>query len=99
MSAFLTETVEALALLSLGSAAVALLPVGGLAGRAVFQWSRLLWLGLGLVVYTLLFALLLPVGSLIRTGQSTLVLVIGALGFAAVSVCLWLWERYVEPSR
>lgn len=99
VSVFLTEAVRSVALLALGSAAVALLPIGGLAGRAVFQWSRVLWLGLGLVVYTLLFALLLPVASLVRTGQSTLVLVIGALGFAAVSVCLWLWERYVEPAR
>ena len=98
-SAFLTEAVNAVALLSLGSAAVALLPVGGLAGRAVFQWSRVLWLGLGLVIYTLLFALLLPVASLVQTGQSTPVLVIGAFAFAVLCVCLWLWEKYVEPAR
>ena len=48
VSAFLTETVQSVALLALGSAGVALLPIGGLAGRAVFQWSRMLWLGLGL---------------------------------------------------
>ena len=98
-SAFAVELVNAISLLALGSAAVSLLPVGGLAGRAVFQWSRLAWIGLSLIVYTLLFALLLPVASLVETGQSSIVLILAALGFAALSVCVWLWERYVEPER
>lgn len=99
LSAFVTQLVDAGALLALGSAAIALLPLGGLAGRAVFQWSRAAWLVLSLVVYTLLFALLLPVESLVDTGQGTLVLIIGAVAFAALSVSVWLWEKYVEPSR
>lgn len=99
VSAFFRELANAISLLGLGSAAIALLPIGGLAGRAVFQWSRGIWLGLGLVVYTLLFALLLPVASLVETGQGALVIGLAAVGFAVLSVCVWLWERFVEPSR
>ncbi|KRC49964.1 hypothetical protein ASE16_12955 [Leifsonia sp. Root227] len=99
VSAFLRELANAVSLLGLGSAAIALLPIGGLAGRAVFQWSRGIWLGLGLVIYTLLFALLLPVASLVETGQGTLVVAIAVFAFAALSVCVWLWEKYVEPER
>jgi hypothetical protein len=98
-SAFATELANALSLLGLGTAAIALIPVGGLAGRAVFQWSRLMWLGLSLVVYTLLFALLLPVASLVETGQNVIVLIVATLAFAALSVCVWMWERFVEPAR
>ncbi|WP_223691075.1 hypothetical protein [Leifsonia poae] len=99
LSAFATELANSLALLGLGSAAIMLLPVGPLAGRAVFQRSRLGWLALSLVIDTLLFALLLPVASLVGSGQNTVVLVVAAIGFAALSVSVWLWERYVEPSR
>ncbi|WP_271175243.1 hypothetical protein [Leifsonia poae] len=99
VSAFLLELVNAISLLAIGSAAVALIPVGALAGRAVFQWSRLLWLGLSLVVYTLLFALLLPVASLVQSGANWLMVTLAALAFAALSLCVWLWDRFVEPSR
>ncbi|MFF1574091.1 hypothetical protein ACFVWR_15215 [Leifsonia sp. NPDC058292] len=99
VSAFATELANSLSLLGLGTAAIALIPVGGLAGRAVFQWSRLVWLGMSLVVYTLLFALLLPVASLVETGENLIILVIATLAFAVLSVCVWMWERFVEPAR
>ncbi|WP_310130251.1 hypothetical protein [Leifsonia shinshuensis] len=97
-SAFVVELVNALALTGIGSAAVMLLPIGGLAGRAIAQWSRWLWAGLSLVVYTVLFALLLPVASLVERGVGILVIVAVAVGFAATSVAVWLWERYVAPA-
>jgi len=97
-SALLVELVNALALTGIGSAAVLLLPVGGLAGRAVAKWSRWLWGGLSLVVYTVLFALLLPVASLVEHGVGVVVIVGVAAGFAAASVAFWLWERYVAPA-
>ncbi|MGN6426355.1 MAG: Ig-like domain-containing protein [Leifsonia sp.] len=99
VSAFAVELANAVALVGIGSTAVALLPVGGLAGRAVFQWSRPIWLGLSLVVYTVLFALLLPVASLATTGAGVFVVAGLALAFAVMCVCVWLWERYVEPAR
>jgi hypothetical protein len=99
VSAFVVELVNAVALVAIGSTAIALLPFGGLAGRAVLQWSRPLWLAMGLVVYTVLFALLLPVASLVQTGAGAVAAVIAALAFAVVGLSVWLWERYVEPAR
>jgi len=50
-------------------------------------------------VYTVLFALLLPVASLVQTGAGAVAAVIAALAFAVVGLSVWLWERYVEPAR
>ncbi len=97
-SAFLLELANALALVGIGSAAVMLLPLGGLAGRAIARWSRWLWAGLSLVVYTVLFALLLPVASLMQRGVGAVVIIGAVLCFAAASVAVWLWERYVAPA-
>ncbi|WP_226655565.1 Ig-like domain-containing protein [Leifsonia sp. LS1] len=99
ISAFVVECANALAMVGIGSSAIALLPLGGLAGRAVFQWSRLMWTGLSLVVFTLLFALLLPVASLVENGTGMIAATVVALAFAVLSVSAWLWERYVEPAR
>ncbi|WP_370054202.1 Ig-like domain-containing protein [Leifsonia sp. EB41] len=98
-SAFLVELVNSVALVAIGSTAIALLPFGRLTGRAVLQWSRPLWLAMALVVYTVLFALLLPVASLAQTGAGAVAVVIAAVVFAAVALSVWLWERYVEPAR
>jgi hypothetical protein len=97
-SAFLIEFANAVALVGIGSSAIALLPVAGLAGRSIAQWSRWLWAGLTLVVYTVLFALLLPVASLVETGAGTALIMLAAFAFAAFSVSVWLWERYVAPA-
>ncbi|MBO0084270.1 hypothetical protein JRW42_15385, partial [Listeria monocytogenes] len=46
-----------------------------------------------------LFALLLPVASLVQAGSGMVAVVVAALVFAVLSVSVWLWERYVEPAR
>jgi hypothetical protein len=99
VSAFFVELADAIALVAIGSTSIAMLPFGGLPGRAVMQWSRPAWLVLGVVVYTMLFALLLPVASLVQTGAALVVVVIAVLAFAVLSLSVWLWERYVEPVR
>ncbi|WP_426520183.1 Ig-like domain-containing protein [Diaminobutyricibacter sp. McL0618] len=98
-SAFGTDLAQAVTLLAIGSAAISLIPVGGLAGRAIFLWSRRVWGALSLAVYTVLFALLLPVASLWNAGNASILLVVGVLAFASLSVAVWLWERFVEPAR
>lgn len=98
-SAFAAEVTNAVAIVAVGSAAVSLLPIGRLAGRAVFAWSRPIWLGLSLAVGTVFFALLVPVGDLWSAGGGGLMLAIASLGFAALSVAAWLWLRYIEPVR
>jgi hypothetical protein len=99
VSAFVRELANSTALIAIGSTAVALLPFGRLAGRSVLRWSRPLWLAMALVIYTVLFALLLPVASLVQAGAGVVAAVVAAIVFAAVSVSVWLWERYVEPAR
>jgi hypothetical protein len=99
LSAFGTELTGSIALLAIGSAAISLLPVGSFAGRTVFLWSRRVWGALSLAVYTVLFALLLPVQQLWNAGNASVVLVVGVVAFAALSVAFWLWERFVEPAR
>ncbi|WP_374010056.1 hypothetical protein [Leifsonia sp. LS-T14] len=98
LAVFVAVFVNVLALGGIGSAAVMLLPIGGLAGRTIARWSRWLWGGLSLVVYTVLFALLLPVASLVERGVGVIVIIGVAVGFAAASVAFWLWERYVAPA-
>jgi hypothetical protein len=100
-TAFGTELADAITLLAVGSAAISLVPVGGLAGRAIFLWSRRVWGALSLAVYTVLFALLLPVQALWKAGSAghpSILLVVGVVAFAALSVAFWLWERFVEPA-
>jgi hypothetical protein len=99
LTAFGTELADAVTLLAIGSAAISLLPVGRFAGRAIFLWSRRVWGALSLAVYTVLFALLLPVASLWNAGTASLLLIVGVVAFAALSVAFWLWERFVEPAR
>lgn len=99
VSAFMAEVTNAVAIVAVGSAAVSLLPIGRLAGRAVFTWSRPIWLGLSLAVGTVLFALLVPVGDLWSAGGGGVMLGVASLGFAALSVAIWLWMRYIEPAR
>ena len=99
VSAFGVELAQAITLLAIGSAAISLIPVGGMAGRTIFLWSRRIWGALSLAVYTVLFALLLPVASLWSAGNASILLFVGVLAFAAISVAIWLWERFVEPAR
>lgn len=98
-TAFAAEMTNAVAIVAIGSAAVSLLPLGRLAGRAVFAWSRPIWLGLSLAVGTVLFALLVPVGDLWSAGGGGVMLGAASLAFAALSVATWLWVRYIEPVR
>jgi hypothetical protein len=93
------EVTNAVAIISIGSAAVSLVPIGRLAGRAVFAWSRPVWLGLSLVIGTVFFALLVPVDALWRAGGGGILIVGAGIGFAGVSLAAWLWMRYIEPAR
>jgi hypothetical protein len=99
LSAFVVELGNALALVGIGSTAIALLPLGRLPGRALFQWSLPMWLGISVVVDTVLFAVLLPVASLVESGGGLAAAGVAALAFAVLSVSACLWERYVEPAR
>ena len=94
LPAIASETLATLCLAGLGSALIMVLPIASLPGRVIFEWSPLAWVSTVLVVASVAAAI--TVSAEVST---TLVpLILGALGFAAVSVSVWAWVRYIEPA-
>ncbi|MGK9146501.1 hypothetical protein KXS11_02590 [Plantibacter flavus] len=93
----LVEAVNLTAIAGIGSAAIALLPLGGLGGRAVLDWSKPAWLVSSLVVFTLLFGLLGPTATAPGAADTLLGLLMAALAFAAVAWGAWAWRRHIRP--
>ena len=69
-----------------------LLPVAGMPGRYIFEWSPVVWGGVALAGSSLAAALvaLSPTFPLFA-------FVIGCALFAAVCVAAWAWLSYVQP--
>ncbi|WP_100344779.1 hypothetical protein [Compostimonas suwonensis] len=99
LSSLASETLTAIALGGLGSAAVVILPIGALSGRAVLHWSRTAWIVSAIVVYTLLFAIMSPAIDVWQQTGAALTTILCAIGFAAVCVSFWVWRTFVEPNR
>lgn len=94
----LAEFSSVTAMAGIGSAAILLIPLGRTSGRAVLGWSPLIWLGSALVVYTALFALILP-GIIERVDPAIVApITITAVLFGAVSLAVFLWQRVVTPA-
>ncbi|MGD8195019.1 Ig-like domain-containing protein [Herbiconiux sp. P18] len=95
--AALVEFVHVLALASLGSAAVLLLPFGASAGRALLDRSPLGWGALALATYSVLAMLFVPSAAarMAEGGTGAVLLPLLAGAFAAVSVSVWAWTRFV----
>jgi len=87
----INETLSAICLAGLGSALLLLLPVLSLPGRAILEWSPVIWL-----ITTVVVALL---AGVILTGENFPVLLMagGALAIAIVSVGTWGWSRFSQP--
>ena len=90
------EVLATLCLAGLGSAMVLMLPLGRLPGRVVFEWSPAAWLITVAIVATLAWVIVLG-GSTARFPVIGSALLAG--GFAAVSLAIWAWTRYVEPAE
>jgi hypothetical protein len=91
---FAGETLATIALAGLGSVVVLVLPIATLPGRAVFEWSRPAWLA------SVTVAVL--IGSVVILGGGEVAFpiigaVLGAGAFAALSVAVWGWLRFVDP--
>lgn len=86
------------AMAGVGSAAIMLIPLGQLSGRAIYSWSKPLWMAVTLMMFTALFLQLGPVIDSWQGGVAASVAVLLAVGFGAVSLSLWLWRRYVQPA-
>jgi len=88
----LNEMLSAICLAGLGSALLLLLPVLSLPGRAILEWSPVLWLAATVVVASL--------AAIILTGQHFPVVLAagGAAVIAVLSLATWGWIRFVEPA-
>lgn len=93
----LAETSNITALVGIGSAAIMMVPLGRLSGRAIFAWSRPLWTASVLAILTALFVMLGPTIADWRATGNVLAALALTLAFAALGFSVWLWKRYVQP--
>lgn len=90
------EVLATLCLAGLGSAMILMLPLGRLPGRVILEWSPVAWLIAMAAVATPAWAIVLGGGDARFPVLGTAML---AGGFAAVSLAVWAWMRYVEPAE
>ena len=90
-----SETLAAVCLAGLGSALLLTLPIASLPGRVLLEWSLPVWLVTTLVVG--LLAALVVCGTAKETLAFLPWMVVAAV-FAAVSVAVWTFVRFVEPA-
>ncbi|MET4780856.1 hypothetical protein [Glaciihabitans sp. UYNi722] len=94
-ASFLAETLATIALAGFGSAVILLIPIAGLPGRAILEWSFSIWLG-AIVIASVIAA------GVILGGRNATFPIAGSLAvagaFAAISLAVWAWFRFVEPS-
>jgi hypothetical protein len=94
----LAEAANIAAMAGVGSAAVLLIPLGKMDGRALLVWSRPAWFLSAIVVLTVLFALLAPVVDVWESSGEIIVGFLIVLGFGAFGLSLWIWRRLIQPA-
>ena len=98
VSALAAEFANTIVLASIGSAVLVLIPVGSTSGRSILAWSPPIWAALAVPAFLTLFVLLSPMLPRWQgDGTATLLWVVAA-AFAAVSVAVWAWQRWVLPA-
>lgn len=97
VTALSVEAVNLTAIAGIGSASIALLPLGPLAGRALLEWSKPFWLATAIICFTLLFGLLGPTATNPGATDTLVGLLLAALAFAAIASGSWAWRRHVRP--
>ncbi|TFC25424.1 hypothetical protein E3O25_12420 [Cryobacterium sp. TMT1-3] len=93
------ETGNTIVLAAIGSAVLILVPVGHTSGRRILAWSPLVWTGLTVVGYGILFAALAPMVEQWQSEGTGMALWIAAATFAALCASAWAWQRFVAPSQ
>ena len=88
------EILTTVAFAGLGSVVILVLPIATLPGRAVFEWSKPVWLATITTVAALNFVVILG-GN--RAPFPIVGWVLAAGAFAVLSVAVWGWLRFVEP--
>ena len=97
LGTFSAEFVNIVLLTSLGSAAVALLPLTRTSGRSLLRWSPPIWAALAAGALTVLFLSMRPMFAGAGTSGTATIVWLSAIGFALVSVCVWAWFTYIAP--
>ncbi|NQX34281.1 Ig-like domain-containing protein [Herbiconiux sp. VKM Ac-2851] len=94
------EFVHVVALASFGSAAVLLVPLGHSLGRRLLDWSPTTWVLLTVPSFAVLAKLFAPrfVERSAANPGSAVLLPVLAGGFAAVSVAVWAWTRFIATA-
>jgi hypothetical protein len=98
LGSLLAEAANIAAMAGVGSAAVLLIPLGKMDGRALLVWSRPAWFLSATVVLTVLFALLAPVFDVWETSREVIVGFLIVLGFGAIGLSMWIWRRLIQPA-
>lgn len=88
-----SETLATLCLAGLGSALVLVLPIATLPGRVILEWSLAAWVATVLVVAGTVAAVVY--GNTLS--GALLPWLASAAVFAALSLAMWLFVRFVEP--
>jgi hypothetical protein len=97
-AAFASEVFSTVTLAGLASAVIALLPLGRPLGRSLLHGVLPVRLGASVVVLTIASAALASTTG-VWAPETLVPLTVTAVGFASVSVAVWLWMRFVEPQR
>ena len=90
----LREILATMVLAGVGSLVVLALPVRGLPGRLVYDWSRPVWIGTAAT--SVVLAALLLLGDLGTTHFPALLLGILAACFGGLCVLVWAWFRFAH---
>jgi hypothetical protein len=98
LGSLLIETANIAAMAGIGSAAILLIPLGRMDGRALLVWSRPAWFAAAVLILTVLFALLAPVIDVWQTNGSAVVGLLVVLAFGALGLSLWIWRRLIDPA-
>jgi hypothetical protein len=98
LDSLLIETANIAAMAGIGSAAILLIPLGRMDGRALLLWSRPAWFASAILILTVLFALLAPVVDVWQTSGGAVVGFLVVLAFGALGLSLWIWRRLINPA-
>lgn len=90
----LREVLATMVLAGVGSLVVLALPVRGLPGRLVYDWSRPVWIGTA--VTSVVLAALMLLGDVGTTHFPALLLGILAACFGGLCVLVWAWFRFAH---
>ncbi|MCS5724243.1 Ig-like domain-containing protein [Herbiconiux sp. CPCC 203407] len=93
-----SELLHTIVLAALGSASLLLVPVARTSGRRILDWSPALWLLLAIVSFSSLTMLFVPSLAATAAAGGVLPLALVALGFAALCVSVWVWQRFVAAA-